>query len=580
MTALLRAAALAAPQRGRLALSIVAGAGAVAAAIGLLATSGYLIVRAAERPPVLELTVAVVAVRAFGISRAALRYAERLVSHDLAFRVLADLRRRFYRRLAPLVPAGLPGLRTGDLLSRFVADVDQLQHLYLRALAPPIVAVAVLALSAGVGFAILPAAGLVLAAALLVAAVAVPVVTDRAARSAARRQAPARAALTDELVEALDGAAELAVLGQDGERLRRVRTADARLAGLARRDALVGGLASALGTLLCGLAVVAVVAVTVPAVHDGRLPGVLLGLLALLALAAFEGVAPLPAAARQMAACAASAARLQEIVETPAPTPDPAAPRPLPAGPVALEAHAVRLAFDPTGPAVLDGVDLRLAPGRTTALVGPSGCGKTTLAELLVRFRDPDAGHVTLGGIDLRELAQDDVRRTVLLAAHDAHLFTTTIRANLLLARRDATDTELLAALHAVGLSAFVAELPEGLDTPVGEDGAQLSGGQRRRLLVARALVSDAGTLVLDEPAAHLDPAGVRAMHERLRREARRRAILVISHHTAGLDDFDEINVMEAGRIVERGSPAELLRRGGRYARARTAQGGGRAMGP
>jgi len=545
MTALLRAAAQVAPRRGQVGLAVLLGAAAVASAIGLLATSGYLIVRAAERPGILSLTIAIVGVRTFGIARALLRYAERLVTHDLAFRQLADLRRTFYARLAPLVPAGLPRLRGGDLLSRFVADVDQLQHLYLRAITPPLVAVAVIALATGVAFVVLPVAGLTLAAALLIAATAVPLVTHLAARSAARRQAPARAALSAELVEALDGAAELAVLNQDQDRLRRLEAADATLGSLVRRDALAGGLSTSLSTLLSGLAVVAVVAVTIPAVHDGTVRGVMLGLVALLALAAFEGVQPLPAAAQQLAACARSAQRLEEVVDAPVGVKDPKNPQPLPQDDLTLRAEGVAMSYTSDGDAVFRDADLTLAPGRAVALVGPSGGGKSSLAQLLVRFRDPDAGRVTLGGVDVRDLAQDDLRRTVLFVAQDAHVFTTTVRENLLLARRDATDDDLHEALQAVGLDDEVT-----LDQLAGEDGARLSGGQRRRLIVARALVSDARVLILDEPAAHLDPEAVPRLHERLRAEADRgRAVLVIAHVLDGLGDYDEIHTLARGAL-------------------------------
>ncbi len=390
-----------------------------------------------------------------------------------------------------------------------------------------------IAFAGGLAALILPAAGVVLAAALLLAAVAVPAAVGAAASAAARRQAPARAQLSAELVEALAGAPELALLGRERTWLARIRAADARLAGLARRDALAGGLAATLGTLVSGLAVVAVLAVALPAVEDGRLSDVALGALVLLAIASFEAVAGLPAAAQQLGACRAAAERLETLTEAPVGVADPPHPVPLPAEPVLCARSVGR-----TG--VFAGVDLELRPGRAIALLGPSGSGKTTLAQLLVRLRDPDDGVVTFGGVDVRDLAQDELRGQAVLIAQDAHLFNTTVRENLRLARRDASDDELLAALDAVGLEI-------ALDTDCGEEGDKLSGGQRRRVAVARGLVSAAPLLIFDEPAAHLDPPAVRALHERLAQERERRGVLVIAHTLAGLDDFDEIRVLDGG---------------------------------
>ncbi|HWA54005.1 MAG TPA: ABC transporter transmembrane domain-containing protein, partial [Solirubrobacterales bacterium] len=311
-------------------LSVVLGAGAVLAAVGLLTTSGYLISRAAQHPDVLALSLAIVGVRFFGISRALLRYAERLVSHDLAFRTLTDLRTRFFRRLVPLVPGGLPGLGRGELLSRFVGDVDRLQDLYLRGIGPPLVAVVAGAGAVLVAFLILPAAALVLAAALLAAGVLAPALSRAAARSAGRRQGAARAALGGELVEIAAGSAEIAVAGRAGDWIERADRASGELASLQGRDALSGGLATGLGTTLAAGAVVAVLAVSIPAVESGALAGVLLAALALLAMAAFEAVAPLPAAAAGIDACAGAAQRIEAVLERDPPVAEPDHPAPLP----------------------------------------------------------------------------------------------------------------------------------------------------------------------------------------------------------------------------------------------------------
>jgi len=460
--------------------------------------------------------------------------------------VLGDLRARCYARLAPLVPASLPGRRAGDLLTRFVGDVDALQDLYVRALTPPVVALATIVVAAGAAAVVAPAVGLALGVTLALAAIVLPLATGLAVRGAARRQGPLRSALTNELVEALDGAAELAVLGQTDTRLARLDALDRDLGRAAGRDALAAGLATGLGTLLTGAAVVVVLVAAVPLVRAGEIDGVLLGMLALLALSSAEGVAPLGDAARRLGACAAAAERLEEITTATPVVVEPARPAPLP--PCGdLVAERLTVALD--GRTGLDAVDLRVMPGRAIAVVGVSGAGKTTLGRALVRFLDPSGGRVTLGDTDVRALAQDDLRRTVLLAEQDARIFATTIRENLLLADRTADATRLWAALRAVGLEDEVALLPDGLDTDCGTHGDALSGGQRRRLLVARALVSRARFLILDEPAAHLAPAAAQALLEGLVAAARAgRGILVLGHGAAELEAFDEVHELSRGR--------------------------------
>jgi thiol reductant ABC exporter CydC subunit len=535
-------------ERRGLGLAVLLGFGAVVAAGGLLVTSGYLISRAAQRPDILTLTVAIVAVRAFAIARAALRYGERLASHDAALRLLGRVRARFYRRLAPLVPGDLGGPRSGDLLSRFVSDVDTLQDFYLRALAPPLVAALVICGASLAAWLILPAAAPVLFACLLVGSLVVPGLAAGLAASAGRRQATARAALSAELVETIDGAAELTVAGRGPQRVARLASADAELASIARRDALAAGAGTALGTLASGATIIALLAVAIPAVQTGAIGGVMLAALVFLALAAFEAITPLPLAARRLHACAAAARRLDELCEPGPSVTDPDRPVALPLT-GDLVVGAVRARYGPAEPWILDGASLRLAAGRCVALRGASGSGKTTLAQLLVRFRDPDAGSVTLGGVDLRKLSQDDLRRSVLIAAQDAHLFSTTLRENLVLARRDAAEAEIWRALEAAEAASWVRTLPAGLDTLLGEDGAVVSGGQRRRIAVARALLAQTRFLILDEPSAHLDADTARRVMANIATSSRDRGTLVITHGDIGLDSFDEILELSAGRI-------------------------------
>ncbi len=528
----------------RFVLSVLLGAAAVLAGVGLLATSGYLISRAAQRPQIIALSAVVAVVQGFGLARASARYSERLVSHDLALTVLSRLRAGFYAAIAPLGAIALGRQRRGDLLTRFVADVDSLQDLYLRVLAPPLVAVLVIAVAAVTAGIMLPAAGVALLICLIAGALVVPAVTAATAASAGRRQAPARAELADELLEALDGSLELAIAGRGRERVARIDAAGATLTRISIRDALAAAGATTLSALFTGATLLVVLLVAIPAVHDGQLGVVYLAALAMLTLGAFEGLQPLPQAARRARLCAAAAARLQELELIEPPVAEPASARALPArSPLTLALHQVDFGYDAATPELLRDLNLRLDPGCRVAITGPSGTGKTTLAQLLVRFIDPDSGRVTLGDVDLRELSLDDVRRSVVLIAQDAHVFTSTVRENLLLARRSATEADLWLALDAVRLGDWVRSLPDGLDTLAGEDGALLSGGERQRLTVARGLVSNARFIILDEPTAHLDRETGAALIANIADAAGDRGLIVITHRRADVAGFDIVDL-------------------------------------
>lgn len=533
--------------RLRLAGAAVLGALTVVFGVGLMGLAGYLISRAAERPAILSLMVAIVGVRFFGLGRPIVRYLERLGSHDVALRVLGPVRTGFYERIAPLAPAELDCYRSGDLLSRAVADVDGLQNLYLRGLQPPVVALLAAAASVGIATAFLPAAGLVLAAGLLVGGIAVPTVAGLLGRRAAGHQAAARGELSAELVEAMRGAPEIAALGAEEATLERLRRTDRALVKLARRDALAAGVADGLGLLVSGVTTAAVLAVSVAASAGGNLDRVLIALLTLVALASFEAVTPLASIARDLSATLSAGRRILELTRTEPSVRDPTEPASGPSSPFAVTLEHVQAAYPRRQDVVLNDFSLRLQAGERIALVGDSGAGKTTVTNLLLRFLDPVQGRVALAGRDIREYRQADVRRAISIAGQESHLFTTSIRENVRLSRPGASDAEVERALRRARIWDWAAQLPDGLDTLVGEEGRELSGGQRQRIVLARALLADAPVLILDEPTAHLDPITAEELMRDVFSATQGQSVLLITHRTEGLQHVDRVVTLVAG---------------------------------
>ncbi|MEU6373869.1 thiol reductant ABC exporter subunit CydD [Streptomyces sp. NPDC046909] len=555
---LARVRAMAAPRRRSLALALLLGSLALGSAVGLMATSGWLISRASQQPPVLYLMVAVTATRAFGIGRAVFRYAERLVSHDAVLRMLADTRVAVYRRLERLAPAGLRQTRRGDLLSRLVADVDALQDYWLRWLLPAGAALTVSVASVGFTAWLLPEAGAVLAVGLLAAGTGVPLVTGAVARRAERRLAPARGVLATRVTDLLTGTAELTVAGALSTRTAEARQADGVLARIASRAATATALGDGLTALVSGLTVAATALAGAQGVADGRLSGVAMAVVVLTPLAAFEAVLGLPLAVQYRQRVSKSAERVYEVLDAPEPVTEPEQPQKAPASPFPVAVRGLSARYAGQERDALSGIDLTLVEGRRIAVVGPSGSGKTTLAQVLLRFLDAEAGTYTLAGVDAYALDGDDVRRSVGLCAQDAHLFDSSLRENLLLAKKDATEAELRDALTRARLLEWADGLPDGLDTLVGEHGARLSGGQRQRLALARALLADFPVLVLDEPAEHLDLPTADALTADLLTATEGRTTLLITHRLAGLEAVDEVIVLDEGRIVQRGTYEEL----------------------
>jgi ATP-binding cassette subfamily C protein/ATP-binding cassette subfamily C protein CydC len=524
----------------RLLATGLAATAAELSGVALLATAAWLIARAAEAPTIAALSVAIAAVRALALGRGVLRYTERLVGHNAALGAVAGLRARVYRALVPLAPAGIPAFRSGELLTRLVDDVDAAQDLVLRCIVPATIAAGAGVAATGLATMLLPAAGAVLAAGLLVAGVAVPLVVFARARPG-----PGTGALAAQAVDLHAGAAELAAFGATAAALERARRSTDEIARRERTAARTAGAATA-----TVLAVQGATTACVALLASDRLPTVPAVVLGVLSLAVFDVLAPLPEAAQRLAAVRASTRRLAAVLSAAPPVIEPPTPITPPVEPGALVLSGVRARHRPGAPPALDGVDLRVDPGRLVAVVGASGAGKSTLLAVLMRFVEYEGG-ATLGGVELRAMAGDDVRRLITGVTQDAHVFQTTVRANLTLAKPDATDAELRAVAARVRLLDWIEAQPDGWSTELGTDGAGLSGAERLRLLLGRALLADPPVLVLDEPTEGLDPETAATVLTDLLGATRGRTTLLVTHDPAVVVRADEVVELANGRPVE-----------------------------
>jgi ATP-binding cassette subfamily C protein CydC len=560
----LRVLGLLAPFKREIALATLLGLFTVGAGVGLMTTSAWLISTAALHPSEAALAVAIVGVRFFGLTRGVFRYLERLVSHDVTLRLLARLRVWVFQAIEPLAPGQIARFRGGDLLTRGAADVDTLQQLYVRVISPPAVALATGALL----FVFLARfdVGVALAAVGLFAAtgLAGPLIARALAHGPERRIVALRAELTTATVDLTQGMADLVAFGQEEARAEEIARMSHELARSQRVLARVTGLSDALLTAGAGLATLVTLLVAIPLVSAGRLEGVWLAALGLAVAASFEAINPLPEAARHGEGAVAAGERIFALTDLPHPA---AASGHIERAPedATLVVSDVSARYGPGEPLALDRLSLTLRKGELVALVGPSGAGKSTLVSVIEWFLEPENGAVTLGGVDTRQLTADAVRERIAVISQQTHLFNTTVRQNLLIARPDASEEELIATARLARVHDAIMALPEGYDTIVGEQGARLSGGERQRIAIARALLKDAPILILDEPTAYLDAETERAIFTTLFALMPDRATLLITHRLTGLAAAREIIVLRDGRVAERGSHAALLQARGLY---------------
>ena len=600
------------PLRWLIALAILLGSIMIISNIALLGMAAYLIAASALAPLLVLLSIPIFLVRVMGVARALSRYTERLASHNATFRLLARLRVWAYSRIEPQAPAHLLAHRSGDMLTRLVADIEELQNVYLRVVSPIAVALVISLFT----FALFSIFSLGLAwialAFLLIAGLGIPLLAASLSRGLGKQRVAARADLNTQVVDGLQGIRDVLAFGRSHAQLERVLASDRALGRVQSRMAIITGLQIALGDFVMNMAMWVLILLAIPMVATHYIDGVYLGVIGLLILASFEAVLPLASAFQGLGHALAAAARVFNVTDAPPLVVESPAPQPIPAAPTgySLSFEHVHFTYPPavgatacprppvpptTPPAVgatacprppvlapvspsrvetLTDINFDLRPGCRVAIVGPSGSGKTTLARLILRFWDPTSGIVRLNGQDIRRYRLHDLRDQMSLVAQDTHIFNDTLRANLLLARPDASESDLEAAIALAQLTEFVRQLPHGLKTWVGEQGLQLSGGERQRVAIARAMLKNAPILILDEVTANLDPLTERALLDALNKMSVGRTTVYITHRLVAMERMDEILVLKHGRIVERGTHDSLLAMNGLYRQLFDAQRG------
>ena len=542
MSDLRRLLALVVPHWPWLALGGLLGVIAIGSNVALMGLSAYLISKAAIATSVAELALAVTGVRVLAISRAGFRYLERYTTHRAMFRILTTIRAWFYAAVEPLAPARLVHVRSGDLMTRLVNDVDAMEEFYVRVLVPPFVAAVVVTITSAIYGLFDALMGVLLLAFLLLTGVVLPLASRWLSREPARMVATLRGDTGALIVDGLQGAADLVALDADAHHRQRLLARAGEMDAARRRLGVIEGVSDALGGLFAALAGLCILVLAIPLVNAGEVEGVFLAALPLAAIAAFEAVQPLSRSLQLLDTTRASARRLFEIVDTPPPVTDPvsslrqverdAATLPMATGPTppALDIRGLSFRYAPDEAWVLRDVDLHIGAGERVALVGPSGSGKSTLLALLLRFWDYEQGSLCVAGRELREMGQDDIRAGLAVVPQDVHLFDATIRDNLAVADGNASDTEMEAACRIAQLHETIVALPAGYDTVVGENGVRLSGGERRRLAIARAILKGAPIMVLDEATADLDASTQAALWSALNPWLDGRTVLVMAH--------------------------------------------------
>ncbi len=566
MKNLLRLLSFLRPALGQVALSILAGVATIGAGVGLLGTSAYLIASAALHPSIAELQVAIVGVRFFGISRGVFRYLERLVSHSVNLKVLSEIRVWFYRTIEPLAPARLQATRSGDLLQRATGDIETLENFYVRCVSPVIVAFITGVLACVFLGTIFPPLSWIFAAGLVINGIVLPAVALLFSRRNSRELVNSRADASAGMVEFVQSLGDLQVFGAEKRVLEKVNQTADKYTNRVLRNTLQSSLTDGLGLLVVHLTVLIALWVMIPGVSQGELSGVVLAVVALFIQAGFEGVTPLPLAAQQLGASLEAAGRLFDLAAPAQPLTVPEMKSQPLTPPMVLKVDHLSFDYGSGEDWALRDLSFTLEQGKKLALIGPSGAGKSSLLNLILHFWVPNQGSICLDQTNINHLDEDWLRRQFGVISQDTTLFSISLRDNLLLAKPDASDAELISALHDVELDDWLSSLPEGLGSWLGEQGVHLSAGERQRVAIARILLQKPPFLLLDEPVANLDPTTGALIMRQLFNLVQHSGILYITHDLLHIEEMDEILLLENGNLIDRGTATELLGKAGRFA--------------
>ncbi len=543
---------------------------AVLASVGLLALSGWFISAAAfagltlSTAHLFNFFYPSIGVRLFAATRTLARYGERITNHDVTFRILASLRVWFYRKIEPLAPARLMQYRSADILNRIVSDIDALDNLYVRTLSPSVVAILTILMVVGLlALFDIWMAGCALLF-LLVSTILVPLIAAKAGADLGRKLVFQTTTLRIRVVESIQGMAVLMLFHAWNQRVESLRSESQALLQIQKRMGNLRGLSAAATILISGLATLTVLSIGIDRIETGHFDGTNLALVVFAVLASFEAFAPLPLAYQYIGQTRQAGKRLTELVQG----------EPLVTFPTTSDApikqydiffKQIDFHYQQTERPVLKNFNLHIEHAQHVAVLGETGAGKSTLVSLLARFWDPSHGRIQIGGHDIRGLSEPDLRKAIGIASQNAHLFHTTVQANLTLAQPEADTAAMQSALQKAQLLDWVESLPHGLNSWIGEGGRTISGGQARRLILARLFLQEAPIWVLDEPFEGLDPNTYKKLMPTLLQAAQGRTLLMITHLTSHLEKFDQIIIMDNGRIQAQGSHAELIEISPRY---------------